>query len=196
MRWPSIRATSCRMRANVPLVSRSAADILRATLITLDGADKTFLLKSIELGEAVLVLGAGASFTSKNATGKNVAQGDALASMIADRAGLPYQGEPLTAVLTAVQGAILSDAALRQIYIREYKGVTPSPELTDLFKYTWRRIYTWCVDDAIDNVNIKKAQPLRFLNGLSDPVRENAGLEFLQVVKLHGDVNTPEKGLS
>ncbi len=160
----------------------------------LEPTDEQFLLKSISVGEAVLVLGAGASFTSRNAAGKGVAQGNALAAMIATRAALAYNNETLTAVLTAVQGAILSDSALNQIYVREYRGVTPSVELTNLFKYTWRRVYTWNVDDALDNLNTKKAQPFRFLNGISDPVRENDGLDVLQVVKLHGDVGAPDKG--
>jgi hypothetical protein len=55
--------------------------------------DKNYLINSMRNGEVVLILGAGASATSLNAQSKPVKQAGALATLIAERAGLPYNGE-------------------------------------------------------------------------------------------------------
>src|SRR5882724_11520811 len=105
----------------------------------------------MKAGEVVLILGAGASATSLNSQSKPVKQSGALAATIAERAGLPYEKEKLAEVLTAVRGEILSDPQLNAIYAREYQGIQPSSELNRLFSYTWRRVYTWNIDDALLN---------------------------------------------
>lgn len=166
-----------------------------ARVFQINEADTRFLRNSIALGEVVLVLGAGASFTSKNAQGEPVAQSDALAKIIAQRAGLPYGGESLPMVLTAVKGTILSNSQLNSIYQKEYMKVDPSIELINLFNYTWKRVYTWCIDDALENIQVRRAQRFRFRNGIVDSVVEEEDLAYVQIVKLHGDVSKPEVGL-
>lgn len=156
--------------------------------------DEAYLSKSISLGEAVIVLGAGASFTSKNSSGGPVKQAAGLANVIAERAGLPYNNEDLGIVLGAVRGNILSDQIINGLYKKEYFGVTPSPELSIIFNYSWKRLYTWCIDDSIENIVGRKAQRHIVLNGMCDPVAEIDDPVYLQVVKLHGDVRHPERG--
>ena len=68
--------------------------------------DRNYLITSMKSGEVVLVLGAGASATSLNSQSQPVKQANALAATIAQRAGLPYSGEKLAEVLTAVHGEI------------------------------------------------------------------------------------------
>ena len=69
-------------------------------------ADEGYLLASMKIGEVVLVLGAGASASSLNARSESVKVGLALAKLIAGRAGMPYNGETLTEVLSAVSGTL------------------------------------------------------------------------------------------
>lgn len=157
--------------------------------------DARFLCNSIGLGEVVLILGAGASYTSKNAQGEPVPLGETLAEILATRAGLPYNHETLATVLTAVKGSLLSEAQINTIYKREYLKVNPSDELTELFVYSWKRVYTWCIDDAVDNIQGKRAQRFRIKNGMSDPVIEEDDPAYLQIVKLHGDAARPDLGL-
>lgn len=164
-------------------------------LFDISEQDARFLANSIARGETILVLGAGASFTSKNAQGQPVAQADYLAKIVAERAGLPYNGENLPLVLTAVKGTILSGAQLNSIYIREYTKTDPSKELVSIFKYTWRRVYTWCIDDTLDNIQGPRAQRFRFRNAMVDPVIEEDDLAYLQIIKLHGDAGRPDLGL-
>lgn len=161
-------------------------------MFSIEENDESYLLKSLSLGEVVLILGAGASFTSKNASGNQVKQSYELAATIAERAGLPYSGETLPEVLSASKN--LSDKIIYRIYENEYKGVTPSQELEEIFRYTWKRLYTWCIDDAIDNVNIQKAQRVKFYNGMIEPVVESEDPLHLQAVKLHGDVHRTDAG--
>ncbi|WP_207767868.1 hypothetical protein, partial [Methylobacterium frigidaeris] len=110
----------------------------------------------------MLVLGAGASFTSENSQGKKIKIGDNLAKTFADRAGIDYAGENLVEVLGAVRGTILSDPIIHSILSAEYKGCAPSPELEDLFKFTWKRIYTWNIDDTLENAKGRSVQSKRY----------------------------------
>ncbi|CAN5502227.1 hypothetical protein BH10PSE14_BH10PSE14_40420 [soil metagenome] len=108
---------------------------------------------------------------------------------------MPYSGETLPVVLSAVTGTILSNPQLHAIYKREYAKVDPSAELINLFRYTWKRLYTWCIDDALDNIQGNRAQRFRFRNGMADPVVEEDDLAYIQIIKLHGEVNRPDLGL-
>lgn len=156
--------------------------------------DARFLLQTIREGDATLVLGAGASFGSETAGRKPIKMASDLALEIARCAALPYNDEPLTDVIGAAK-QFLSDAQLMEIYKREYRGVKPSEWLEELFNYTWRRAYTWNIDDAVHNINRKSAQSRKYYNGMSDSVHESDGKEFLQFISLHGDISKPELGL-
>lgn len=159
----------------------------------LDASDLGYLRKSIENGRAVVVLGAGASASSHNRAGP-VPIGKKLAALLADRAGMPYDNEPLTDVLAAVT-PILGDAGNLSLYKERYLGVEPAPDLQGIFDYTWKRLYTWNIDDGIDNLNGYKAQSHSVFNGIDDKVAEPIGPQQLQIVYLHGQITKPEKGL-
>jgi hypothetical protein len=157
-------------------------------------AEKAYLLASMRLGEVVLVLGAGASATSQNSRGDPVKVGLALAAAIAERAGLPYNQEKLTDVLAA-SSTVLSKPQLFDLLRREYMGIKPSLELEQLFSYSWRRVYTWNIDDALLNIKRRSAQYRRYYNGLIDKAAELEGLEQLHIVYLHGEITKSEHGL-
>ena len=159
----------------------------------LGGAELGYLRKSIEDGRAVIVLGAGASATSFNRAGP-IPVGKKLAALLAERAGMSYDNESLTDVLAAVT-PILGDAGNLAVYKERYLGVQPAPDLQGLFAFTWKRLYTWNVDDGIDNVNGYKAQSHSIFNGIDDKVAQPTGQQQLQIIYLHGQITKPEKGL-
>lgn len=156
--------------------------------------DANYLLASMKLGEVVLILGAGASVSSLNRNSEPVKIGLALAELIAARAGLPYSGEKLTDVLSA-SAKTLSKKQLTDILVREYVGIKPSAELERLFSFIWKRVYTWNIDDSLQNISKQSAQSRRYYNGLLDKAVEIEGVQQLHVVSLHGDITKPEHGL-
>ncbi|MCW2283173.1 tetratricopeptide (TPR) repeat protein [Rhodoblastus acidophilus] len=162
-------------------------------MVDINQHDSALLIKAIMDGDAVLFLGAGASATSTNSKGERVKQGRALAERLATEAGFPYAGEPLPDVLEAVTGHRISKQQFVDILQAEYTSTTPSDELKKLFKYSWRRIYTWNIDDAIENTK-HSAQTRRYVNGLSDKVSSYTGIEYVHVVHLHGEALKPEHG--
>uniref|UniRef100_E6VBZ2 Novel STAND NTPase 5 domain-containing protein n=1 Tax=Rhodopseudomonas palustris (strain DX-1) TaxID=652103 RepID=E6VBZ2_RHOPX len=163
-------------------------------IMEIEPGDEKYLLSSMKIGEAVLILGAGASASSLNRASEPVKVGLALAELIATRAGLPYNGEKLTEVLSA-SAKTLSKKQIIDILAREYIGIQPSSELERLFSFTWKRVYTWNIDDALLNVKRRSAQNRRFYNGLIDKAAEIESIQQLHVVALHGDITKPEHGL-
>lgn len=162
--------------------------------IELPEDEERFLIHAVQQGDAMLVLGAGASYGSTNSAKQNVLMAEGLARTIAAAAGQSYVNESLTDVLGGV-GEYLSEVQLQNIYRREYQGVTPSEGLSDLFKYSWKRVYTWNIDDSVQNITQRTAQIRRYFNGIADRVAEYESGEFLHVVYLHGQVQHPDKGL-
>jgi hypothetical protein len=157
--------------------------------------DERYLLTAMSRGEAMLVLGAGATSTSTNARGERVKLARDLAAEIAGRAALPYAGEKLTDVLDAVRGKYLSDVQIRAILTEEYRGISPSPDLELLFRVCWRRVYTWNIDDAIENLRKARiVQRHRTYNGMVDRVAEYEGFVYLHIVYLHGQIIKPDHG--
>jgi hypothetical protein len=165
-------------------------------MLFLEKADEEYLTYQISLGQSVLVLGAGASATSASRFGKPVKSGGALAHCLCDNAGLPYNGEPLSTVYEAVRGSRLSDIQIQDILKREYCDTTPSSDLAKLLSVCWRRLYTFNVDDTIENLHVlKSGQRRRYFNGMIDRVAELDGPLYLQVIYLNGQASKPEHGL-
>ncbi len=156
--------------------------------------DERFLLQLVSRGEATLVLGAGASHGSLNRAGAPMLMSGGLAKEIAREAAQNYTNESLTDVLGAVS-EYLTKTQITKIYEREFKGVKPSSSLANLFRYTWKRVYTWNIDGAISNISEKSPQKRRYYNGIEDRVAEYEGKEYLHVVYLHGQIVHPERGL-
>ncbi|MBB4009343.1 P-loop NTPase [Allorhizobium taibaishanense] len=161
-------------------------------MFTIAEHNGNLLRKAITDGNAVLLLGAGTSATSFNAQGQKVKLGKALAAELAEMAGLPYGGEDLPDVIQAVRPRI-SEVQLHQLFTKEFTRIVPAAELNELFQYSWRRLYTWNIDDAVENVR-SSVQLRRYYNGLKDRVAVDEGIEFLHVIHLHGEASKPEHG--
>lgn len=162
-------------------------------MIQLNAADEQLLLNALKDGNIVLALGAGASATSLNSQGEKVRQGKALAELLTTKVGLPYAGEELPEVLPGIVGPRISQKQFEDILRLEYTKIQPSDEIQNLLKYTWRRIYTWNIDDSINNVK-SSSQIRKYFNGLADKVSVHDGHDYLQIINLHGDASKPEHG--
>ncbi|KAB0265600.1 SIR2 family protein [Microvirga brassicacearum] len=154
--------------------------------------DGSLLQKAVNDGSAVLLLGAGASATSLNAQGQTVKLGKDLAGELAGMAGFPYANEDLPDVIQAV-GPRVSEVQLHQLFRKEFTRIAPADELKELFQYSWRRLYTWNIDDAIENVKYA-VQLRRYYSGLKDSVAIDEGIEYLHIIHLHGEATKPEHG--
>ena len=148
--------------------------------------DENFLIRAIRRAEVALFLGAGASATSTSSKGERVIQGPALARKLAEAAGMDYNNEPLPSVVSAVVPRRISKIQFEQILTEEFTRCNPSPEMIDLLKFSWHRIYTWNLDDVIGNCRAT-SQTLKTFNGMADPVTPNSDVNFVQVIHLHGD---------
>jgi hypothetical protein len=167
-------------------------DNLGGRMFEIGEHDHNLLKKAVKDGNAVLLLGAGTSATSLNALGQKVKLGKALAGELAKMAGLPYANEDLPDVIQAVSPR-LSEGQLHQLFRAEFTRILPAAELNELFQYSWRRLYTWNIDDAIENVR-SAVQLRRYYNGLIDRVAIDEGIEYLHVIHLHGEASKPEHG--
>ena len=161
-------------------------------MFELDEHNKNFLIKAVKDGNVVLLLGAGTSATSLNAQGQTVKVGSQLAAELATTAGLPYEKENLPDVLEAIRPK-LSGVQLHDIFRKEYTRIKPAVELNKIFQYSWHRIYTWNIDDSVENIQMS-AQVRRYYNGLVDKAAADEGIEYLHIIHLHGEATKPDHG--
>lgn len=157
--------------------------------------DEQYLRGNLERGEVVLVLGAGASAASQNRDNESVKLAAGLAKSVAGLASLPYNNESLTDVLGAVEGTLVSRDRIDELLIYEYAKVTGCEDLERLFDFTWRRLYTWNYDDALENLRNSGVQKRHVFNGMIDPVTVDDDITHLQTVFLHGQITKKDHGL-
>ncbi|MEA3415167.1 MAG: hypothetical protein U9R02_03275 [Thermodesulfobacteriota bacterium] len=117
-------------------------------------------------GELVLLIGAGASLTSLDQNGKNLLSSKELAQRIAEESGWDYSGEPLPSVYAAAK-KVLGDK-LNDLIIGFYRHCRPSHEYLTVSKYSWPRIYTLNIDDALDKALFYSPQKVNIRRELRD----------------------------
>ena len=162
-------------------------------MLVIESQPKNHILEAIRQGRAFLVLGAGASKTSKNRFNNDVLLGSGLAKLLCKEAGIAFSGEPLKTVLSATVPTIVSEGRFHEILREQFQNIRPSPELTALLQYSWKRLYTWNIDDSIEAVKspVQRRKPY---NGMVDKANTDNGIEILPVIQLHGDAGKPEHG--
>lgn len=152
------------------------------------------IMEDIRNGRVILVLGAGCSATSLNRSRKEIATATTLAEKLAHGADLAYANDSLRDVFEATAG-ILGEAKIQRIFEAEFSNCTPSEELTGLFSFPWRRVYSFNIDDAVNSIpKVKRTQELKFYNALKDRRDEWSGYGHCQVIYLHGHVNDFSSG--
>lgn len=145
-------------------------------------------------GKLILFLGAGASRTSKMRNGENVTDGKNLARYLAEKASLPYGDESLDQVYSAARSKM--EARLDEVLLECFRFCTPSEEYKRLSEYSWRRIYTLNIDDALDNALSRHPKQNVSIRLGVDPVEnQDPFFDRLDLVKLNGCAKQLHRGI-
>lgn len=144
-------------------------------------------------GRLMLLLGAGASAKSTDAENKELPLGDGLAQELAALMEWPYSNEALGSVYSAIN--VIDSGRLHGFLRRRLSNTRPSQDLITLASYTWSRIYTLNVDDAME-VGIRRAGNQRLqLFSRNAPLEDLDPIyNYIQLVKLNGSADRPEDG--
>lgn len=145
-------------------------------------------------GKLILFLGAGASRSSKMKRGGNVPDGKHLAQILAEKASLTYSDEALDQVYSAARSKM--EGRLDEVLLDCFRFCTPSEEYKALTDYSWRRIYTLNLDDALERAFQRSHHQNVSIRLGSDPI-ENQDPFFnrLDLVKLNGCINHLRSGI-
>jgi len=148
----------------------------------------------IRQGKLVLLLGAGASLSSKDSHGRAVLSGEALAKLLAEEAGMKYTGEALPIVYGGVINRLRQ--RLSDILEERFMHCKPADELVAIAKLPWARIYTLNIDDAFD-VALRKYSPqnVNMCRSNSKIRSQDQVYRNLEFIKLNGSVDAIEDGL-
>ncbi|EOX4300416.1 cold-shock protein, partial [Vibrio cholerae] len=147
-------------------------------------------------GRLVLLLGAGASRSSRNGLGREIPLSKELAEMLAEQLGESLEGEDLSEVYAAARSDL--GAQVDNFLERHFKHCTPSKEYIELTKYPFFRIYSLNIDDAFEKaVNSQASYFRRKFNvrQRNDSVVEpDQFFQTLDYIKLNGDINNLKNG--
>lgn len=146
-----------------------------------------------EKGELVLFIGAGASISSFDKNGDTLLSSQKLSKKIAEKAGWTYSNEPLSSVYSAAKNVLGDD--LNNLLIDTFKHCSPSKEYTVLSKYSWPRIYSINIDDALDKALLRNSPQNINIRHRFDKVCDRDQLyNNLDYIKLNGSVDRMDAG--
>ena len=156
------------------------------------------LLKQMENGNVCLVLGAGCSLTSLNGARERIPSTKGFCKVVCEAAGLPYAGETPKDVFQAVRAPSgpLSSVDLKKLFVDHFTECIPAPEMNKIVGFSWRRIYTFNIDDVLKHTNRNsRVQTLRHVNAMREARTEWKNFTECQVVYLHGFAGEFENGV-
>lgn len=140
-------------------------------------------------GNYNLLLGSAISIDSKNKDGEPLKSSEKLRLHLCKLTGAP-ESTSLTRVF-----ALLDSAQRDKEIVRHYSGCTPGQSVQNIAQYLWRRIFTFNVDDVIENLytsSTDSKQSLRSIN-YHYPLEPTPILDELQAIHLHGWVKEPHQ---
>jgi len=148
----------------------------------------------IDEGKLILFLGAGASFDSTSSDGKPLPLGNDLARMIATKAGYKYNNEPLKKVISPARKklGVEFDKFIESLFV----NCKPSVAYEKIAKYTWPRIYTTNIDDALDLAVKKHSNQTATIKTLKSRIDDQDPLySKLNIIKLNGSADRLNEGI-
>lgn len=151
------------------------------------GKQEAALFSALRAGQYNLLLGAGFSMDSTNAKGR-----------------LPSGNELLDELAVATKGRrttlqrmyqMLKPPQVKECITDRFVDTVPGETAKLMSSFVWRRVFTWNVDDVLENVYkrdgaLQRAVPKHFNDVYVDP----STLEEMLVIHLHGFVQQPERG--
>jgi hypothetical protein len=145
-------------------------------------------------GRLMPLLGAGASRTSTDSTGLPLPLSNELAKELASICDLPYSGEELAVVYSAIHD--MDAAGLESFFQRRLTRCRPGNDLLSLLRYRWSRIYTLNIDDTLEvAARTTHTQKLRVFGRLDSLAELDPVFDELQIIKLNGSADRFADGL-
>ena len=143
---------------------------------------------SLRAGQYNLLLGSGVSTDSSNGKGP-LPSGERLRSDLCDLKGV-NENSPLQRVYDT-----LSCAERQEQIIERFINCTPGSTAKKLTEFLWHRIFTFNVDDVLENA-YKEDETLQnpAVFHFDDSYSEVTSLAEVPIIHLHGSVKQPEKG--
>lgn len=144
-------------------------------------------------GRLILLLGAGASYGSRDSDNLEMPMGDDLAKELAALMGWTYNGETLSAVYSAINA--VDSARLNSFLRRRLTNTKPSSELQVVASFPWSRIFTLNIDDCTEAALRKAGTQIVQVFARKSPLEEiDPIFNSVQLVKLNGAADRPEDG--
>lgn len=166
-------------------------------------ADRDLMLRGLHEGKYNLLLGAGASYGCKGGDGVELRDGETLSSQIATEFKLNLNAsESKKLPLTYEEAEVSSKASFQKWLRHRFTGCQPTWQHL-LFQIFWARIWTFNIDDVLDNAfNVdRSANAFRSIVSFDwkdKIVPLDRKPDALQTVYLHGrarDLGGPHDGL-
>lgn len=154
--------------------------------------------KAFENGRLIILLGAGASFSSKTREYKNIPLAFELSTLLSEEVGLPYDGESLSEVYQAAV-TIIGLPRVVEILSKYFKNTIPSEEYKSLIKLPLTRVYTLNIDDCFERAfnsvhSLRSSRSLDIFRN-NDPLKEvDQFFHRTDLIKLNGDILNPKDG--
>ena len=149
--------------------------------------------KAYQDGRLMLLLGAGASYGSRDKDNREIPMGDDLAKELSALMGWSYSGEPLATVYSAINAI---DSARLYTFLRtRLTNTKPSHELQIIASFPWARIFTLNVDDCTETALRKAGTQNLQIFARNSPLEEiDPIFQSVQFIKLNGSADRPEDG--
>lgn len=151
------------------------------------GKQEAALISALRAGQYNLLLGAGFSMDSHNAKGQ-----------------LPSGQQLLTELAQATNGRkttlqrlyqMLKPHQVKDNITERFIDTTPGETAKLMSSFVWRRVFTWNVDDVLENVYKREGALQRAVSKhFNDVYIDPQSLEDLLIIHLHGFVQQAERG--
>ncbi|WP_189363000.1 SIR2 family protein [Mesorhizobium sp. M4A.F.Ca.ET.022.05.2.1] len=151
------------------------------------------IVNAYQNGRLMLLLGAGASYGSRDSENLEMPMGDDLAKELAALMGWPYDGEALGNVYSAINA--VDSTRLHKFLRSRLTNTKPSPELQAIASFPWARIFTLNIDDCTEAALRKAGTQSVEVFARNSPLEEiDPIFKSVQLVKLNGSADRPEDG--
>lgn len=151
------------------------------------GKQEAAFVSSLRAGQYNLLLGAGFSMDSKNAKGLLPSGDDLLTNLAKATSAKKSNLQRLYQLLTPTQ--------VKDLITDRFVGALPGETAKLMASFIWRRVFTWNVDDVLENLYKGANAPQRAIpKHFNDVYTDPQSLEELFIIHLHGFVGAPERG--
>lgn len=148
------------------------------------GAFKDSIIK----GRYNLLLGAGVCLDSQNSSGDNLPSAESLRKDLCT-----VTGAPVNTAINRVAG-LLNDNQRQEQLTKRFSGCRPGASLCNLPYYLWRRLFTFNIDDVLENLYTQGAKQKLVPMNFDSAFEATPDKSELLAIHLHGWVHQPAAG--